>query len=170
MLIDTIDIRDSAVLLDVDGTLLDIAATPLAVEVPPELKRALHALCEQTIGATAFVSGRPLTELDLLFDPLRLAAVAGHGAELRVSGKAEPSEFDMPYDARISGDLRRRFAALASALDGVILEDKGYSLALHYRLAPEHAEVVWKTVEENLPGLVTLMEDSLRAMPRGESF
>ena len=146
MLIDTIDIRDSAVLLDVDGTLLDIAATPLAVEVPPELKRALHALCEQTIGATAFVSGRPLTELDLLFDPLRLAAVAGHGAELRVSGKAEPSEFDMPYDARISGDLRRRFAALASALDGVILEDKGYSLALHYRLAPEHAEVVWKTV------------------------
>jgi trehalose 6-phosphate phosphatase len=138
VLIDTIDIRTSALLLDVDGTLLDIAATPVAVEVPPQLKIALGKLCEQTAGATAFVSGRPLVELDRLFDPLRLAAVAGHGAELRVTGGGKPSQ----YDARIGSDLRGRFAAVAKTLDGVILEDKGYSLALHYRLAPQHAATV----------------------------
>ena len=142
MLIDTIDITTSAVLLDVDGTLLDIAATPLAVDVPPQLKRALGRIAEQTGGATAFVSGRPLADLDRLFAPLTLPAVAGHGAELRVTGKGEPSK----YDAPIAGDLRGQFAAFAKTLDGIILEDKGYSLALHYRLAPQHAAIVREAV------------------------
>jgi trehalose 6-phosphate phosphatase len=138
VLIDAIDIRTSAVLLDVDGTLLDIAPTPGEVYVPPQLKRALKRLSEQTAGATAFVSGRPLAQLDRLFAPLRLAAVAGHGAELRVDGKQHPSR----YDAPIGSDLRGQFAAFAKTLDGIILEDKGYSLALHYRLAPQHAATV----------------------------
>ena len=133
MFIDKIDLRTSAVLLDVDGTLLDIAATPPTVEVPARLKEALGRLRDRTDGATAFVSGRPLTELDRLFAPLRLAAVAGHGAELRVTGKGEPHRFDTP----IGDDLRRQLIAFAAAHDGIILEDKGYSLALHYRLAPE---------------------------------
>ncbi len=142
MLIDTIDIRTSAVLLDVDGTLLDIAKTPPEVEVPARLKQALRALRAQTDGATAFVSGRPLAELDRLFAPLKLAAVGGHGAELRATGKAEPQR----YDAVIGGDLRRKFAAFAKSLHGIILEDKGYSLALHYRLAPQHAAKVREAV------------------------
>ena len=60
VLIDTIDIRTSAVLLDVDGTLLDLAETPLGVEVPQQLKRALEALAARSGGATSFVSGRSL--------------------------------------------------------------------------------------------------------------
>jgi len=142
VLINTIDVRTSAVLLDVDGTLLDIAATPRAVEVPARLRQALRAIRTRTEGATAFVSGRPLAELDHLFAPLKLAAVAGHGAELRVTGKGEPQR----YDAPIGSDLRRQFAALAKSLDGIILEDKGYSLALHYRLAPQHAERIREAV------------------------
>jgi trehalose 6-phosphate phosphatase len=138
VLIDTIDLRTSAVLLDVDGTLLDIAATPPTVEVPGRLKQALGSISTHTEGATAFVSGRPLAELDRLFAPLRLAAVAGHGAEVRLTSHGEPHR----YDTSISRDLRRRLIAFAQAHDGVILEDKGYSLALHYRLAPEReAEV-----------------------------
>jgi trehalose 6-phosphate phosphatase len=142
VLIDDIDIRKFAVLLDVDGTLLDIAATPLDVQVPERLKRALEALAAQTGGATAFVSGRPLAQLDLLFAPLKLAAVGGHGAEMRVSGTATPYRFDLG----LSDDLRGQFKAFASKLDGVLLEDKGYSIALHYRLAPQHAEIVRESV------------------------
>jgi len=142
VLIDTIDLRTSAVLLDVDGTLLDIAATPPTVEVPGRLREALRSICARTDGATAFVSGRPLAELDRLFAPLRLAAVAGHGAELRVTGKAEPHRYDTP----IGNDLRRQLIAFARAHDGIILEDKGYSLALHYRLAPERAAEVHEVV------------------------
>ena len=142
MLIDDIDLRTSAVLLDVDGTILDIAVTPRDVLVPQRLKMALETLCRETGGAVAFVSGRPLADIDRLFAPLKLAAVAGHGAELRLKGGDEPSRYEGPIDR----DLRGQFAAFASKLDGIILEDKGYSLALHYRLAPEHAERVREAV------------------------
>jgi len=142
VLIDDINLRDSAILLDVDGTILDIAPRPLDVDVPARLKTALKAVHEQTGGALAFVSGRPLAELDRLFAPLKLAAIAGHGAEMRVNGEAEASSFYAP----IGSDLRGQFAAFASKLDGIILEDKGYSIALHYRLAPQHAETVREAV------------------------
>jgi trehalose 6-phosphate phosphatase len=139
-----IDLRTSAVLLDVDGTILDLAATPRDVKVPQTLKRALKTLHARTGGAIAFVSGRPLADLDRLFAPLKLAAVGGHGAELRASGSMEPERYDVP----IGADLRSKFIALAKSLDGIILEDKGYSLALHYRLAPQHAVAVREAVAE----------------------
>jgi trehalose 6-phosphate phosphatase len=132
----------TAILLDIDGTLLDIAVLPSAVEVPARLKRALANLRDRTGGALAFVSGRPLHDIDGLFDPLKLAAIAGHGAEMRVSGAELPRRFDV----RLSTDLRKQFEAIASQLTGVVLEDKGYSIALHYRLVPQHAEVLREAV------------------------
>jgi trehalose 6-phosphate phosphatase len=137
-----VDLKKTAVLLDVDGTILDIAATPLAVSVPRRLKAALETLRDHTGGAVAFVSGRPLSQLDQLFAPLKLPAVAGHGAELRVNG----SEPRARFTSSIDHDLRGQFAAFASKIDGIILEDKGYSLALHYRLAPQHADTVREAV------------------------
>jgi trehalose 6-phosphate phosphatase len=142
VLIDTIDIHEFAVLLDVDGTLLDIAATPHGVAVPDRLRRALARISAQTDGACAFVSGRSLTELDMLFAPLRLAAVAGHGAEMRVSGSAATQRFDRG----LTPELRGQLTAFAEKLAGVILEDKGYSIAIHYRLAPQHAKTVREAV------------------------
>jgi trehalose 6-phosphate phosphatase len=126
----------------VDGTLLDIADKPLNVEVPGRLKQALEAISTKTGHATAFVSGRPIVDLDRLFAPLKLAAVAGHGAELRTSGLGEAQRSDTPF----AGDLRASLAAFADAHEGVILEDKGYSLALHYRLAPRWAAAVREAV------------------------
>jgi trehalose 6-phosphate phosphatase len=137
-----IDLRDSAVLLDVDGTIVDIAPTPVDVKVQPRLIKALRTIARETDGAVAFVSGRPLADLDRMFAPLKLAAVAGHGAEMRLSGNGKPSRYDTP----IGGDLRGQFKAFVSKLDGIILEDKGYSLALHYRLAPQHAAAVREAV------------------------
>ncbi len=71
-----------------------------------------------------------------------MPAVAGHGAELRVNGvEPRPRIYVTVDDA-----LRHQFAAFAAAHDGVMLEDKGFSLALHYRLAPQHADAVREAV------------------------
>ena len=122
-----------AILLDVDGTILDLAPTPREVFVSHTLRDTLARLWERTDGAMAFVSGRPVSELDLIFSPLQLPAIGGHGAELRtIAGGALGAPRLPPLDPA----LKRRFAAIAEAGPGIVLEDKGYSLALHYRLAP----------------------------------
>src|SRR5277367_7175033 len=60
-----------AILLDIDGTLLDLARTPREVWEPPGLAATLHALHERTGGALALVSGRSLNDIDLIFAPER---------------------------------------------------------------------------------------------------
>jgi trehalose 6-phosphate phosphatase len=129
-----------AFLLDVDGTLLDLAPTPREVQVPRELRETLERLWQRTGGAVAFVSGRPIGELDLIFSPLQLPAVGGHGAELRPVSDGEISKHAAlaPLESRI----KRAFATIAELGPGIILEDKGYSLAIHYRLAPDKESTV----------------------------
>jgi trehalose 6-phosphate phosphatase len=132
-----------ALLLDVDGTILDIAPTPESVWVPRGLRDTLVRLWRLTDGALAFVSGRQLSDLDRIFFPLELPAIGGHGAELRVavgamSGYRRPS---------LDPDLKRKLAAIAETGPNIILEDKGYSLALHYRLAPDTERTVRESAE-----------------------
>jgi len=129
----TSDLRDCAILLDIDGTILDIAPAPQEVWVPPMLRLTLARLQELTGGALALVSGRPLNDVDLIFAPLQLAAIGGHGAELRPVPGKEPQL----RAASLSADLKRKLASLTELGPGVLVEAKGYSLALHYRLAPD---------------------------------
>jgi trehalose 6-phosphate phosphatase len=137
------NLLECALLLDVDGTLLDLAPTPREVWVPPSLRHAVGRLAEMSGGAVALVSGRSLADLDLLFAPLELPAVGGHGAELRVAAGAEPQvRRQVPLDAA----LKRALARIAEIGPGVLIEDKGYSIALHYRLAPELEQTVRKAV------------------------
>jgi trehalose 6-phosphate phosphatase len=133
------DLKQIAVLLDVDGTILDIAPTPWEVSVPQSLRDTLCRLWERTGGALAFVSGRLVSEVDRIFSPLKLPAVGGHGAELRVvaGGATEVARL-----AKLDDEVKRQFAMIADAASGIILEDKGYSLALHYRLAPDKERLV----------------------------
>jgi trehalose 6-phosphate phosphatase len=138
------DLRQLAILLDVDGTLLDFAATPREVFVSHALRETLSRLSERTGGALAFVSGRPVSELDLIFSPLQLPAIGGHGAELRTTPGGKPEGPRLPS---LDPVVKRRFAAIAEAGPGIILEDKGYSLALHYRLAPNKERFVRETAE-----------------------
>jgi trehalose 6-phosphate phosphatase len=63
--------KSSALFLDIDGTLLDMARTPEAVRVPDSLKKALERLHDRLGGALAFVSGRSVAEIDGLFTPLK---------------------------------------------------------------------------------------------------
>jgi trehalose 6-phosphate phosphatase len=129
----TSDLRECAILLDIDGTILDLAPTPREVWVPPALRGTLARLQELTEGALALVSGRPLADIDLIFAPLELAAIGGHGAEVRPAPGAEPRT----RANALSPELKRALAALTGLGPGILIEDKGYSLALHYRLAPE---------------------------------
>jgi trehalose 6-phosphate phosphatase len=140
-----VDLDQLAILLDVDGTLLDLAPTPREVFVSHALRDTLARLWERTGGAVAFVSGRPVSELDLIFSPLQLPAIGGHGAELRTAAGAAAEAPRLP---QLDPSVKRRFAAVAEIGPGIILEDKGYSLALHYRLAPDKERVVRAAVAQ----------------------
>jgi trehalose 6-phosphate phosphatase len=129
----TSDLRECAILLDIDGTILDIAPTPREVWVPPPLRKTIARLQDLTGGALALVSGRLLDDIDMIFAPLKVAAIGGHGAELRHLPGTEP----LIRTGSLSGELKRNLAALAELGPGILVEDKGYSLALHYRLAPD---------------------------------
>jgi trehalose 6-phosphate phosphatase len=137
------DLRQHALLLDFDGTLVDIAPTPESVEVPASLRRALARLIERTGGAVALVSGRSVVDLDRFFAPMRLPVVGVHGAELRLLNGAATEKRDT---AGLEPRLRHKLIALAGS--GVVAEDKGLSVALHYRLAPERARSIRAAVDE----------------------
>jgi len=82
-------LNEAAILLDIDGTLLDLAPTPREVWVPPGLAKTLNRLLVRTSGALALVSGRSLNDIDLIFAPEQFPGVGGHGAEMRVSVDTE---------------------------------------------------------------------------------
>ena len=132
-----------AILLDIDGTLLDLAPTPREVWVPPGLANTLNRLLVRTSGALALVSGRSLNDIDLIFAPEQFPAVGGHGAEMRISQESEAVATHAPPMDR---ELKRRLAAIAKLSPGILLEDKGYSLALHYRLAPHAEKAIYAAV------------------------
>jgi trehalose 6-phosphate phosphatase len=137
------DLRKCAILLDIDGTILDFAPSPRQVWVPSALRQTLAQLDELTGGALALVSGRSLRDIDLIFSPLQLPAIGGHGVELRPAAGAEPQRCAPEMNAA----LRRKLASIAELGPGILVEDKGYSLALHYRLAPEKGDAVRAAVE-----------------------
>jgi trehalose 6-phosphate phosphatase len=136
-------LEECAILLDIDGTLLDLAPTPREVWVPPGLARTLNGLLEKTAGALALVSGRSLNDIDLIFAPEQFPAVGGHGAEMRISADRESVATHAPP---MDKELKRRLAAIARLSPGILLEDKGYSLALHYRLAPHAEKAIYEAI------------------------
>lgn len=136
------DLRERAILLDIDGTLLDIAPSPRQVWVPAGLRPVLSRLGQLTEGALALVSGRSINDIDLIFSPLQLAAIGVHGAELRTSGDGEVQARVTP----LSRALKRELATISELGPGILVEDKGYSLALHYRLAVDKGPAVLAAV------------------------
>ncbi|TRZ94689.1 MAG: trehalose-phosphatase [Rhodocyclaceae bacterium] len=127
---------DWAFFLDVDGTLLELADTPSAVLVDKSLLELVGRLHEASGGAVALVSGRSLSDLEDLLDSLHLPMAGQHGLERRdTAGRrwihaASPGAKCAIKEALIPVLVRH---------PGLLLEDKGLSLALHYRLAPHLA-------------------------------
>lgn len=140
-----------ALFLDVDGTLLDFAPHPDAVRVPARLPGILRALQRRLEGALALISGRPLATLDALLDPLRLPAAGLHGLELRNGSSATPAPAASPALGQVLAAAR----ALAAQRPGTVVEDKGSSIGLHWRNAPQHEPALRRFAEaalERLPG------------------
>ena len=140
----------AALFIDVDGTLLEIAPRPELVRVPPELPGMLDRLAAKRDGALALVSGRPLSQIDSLFRPWCGAASGLHGSERRRadctmdgSGMADA---DRAAGAALDR-LRPTLAELAARDSRLLLEDKGATVALHYRAAPERAAELRRQVE-----------------------
>lgn len=122
-----------ALFLDVDGTLLDFAYDPDSVQVDTRLREDLGTLRVRLGGALALLSGRPLSQLDDLFDWTGYVAAGLHGAELRMPDGRKC----ITGDSKRFGQVRARAAGLVAEAPGVMLEDKRLALALHYRHAPE---------------------------------
>lgn len=134
---------NTALFLDIDGTLLDLARTPDRVKVPNDLRHALERLSRDLHGALAFVSGRTLESIDRLFAPFRPAAIGAHGGEIR------GADGQVKRIAPLSDAVREIFTGLASTVPGLLLEDKKCALALHYRLAPEARTVLLAAMEKH---------------------
>ena len=132
--------RRAALFIDIDGTLLDLAPRPELVRVPADLPFLLNRLTEERSGALALISGRRLADLDRLFRPWRGAAAGLHGMERRRADGSSVSGGERPQDqaaATALDQLRPVLDRMARRLPGVWLEDKGQTLALHYRAAAE---------------------------------
>jgi trehalose 6-phosphate phosphatase len=131
--------RDWAWFLDVDGTLLDFAQHPDEVVVSADLIELLRAVAGCANGALALVSGRSVRTLDRLFAPLKLPVAGQHGAERR-DARGELHRMDATL-ANLD-HARTELHRVAASMPGVLLEDKGMTLAAHYRQAPDRADSV----------------------------
>lgn len=143
---DNLALSGIALFLDVDGTLLEIAARPQAVSVPDDLRERLQALFRASGGAVALVSGRAIADLDALFAPLVLPSAGLHGFERRSAARA----YHMlpPPSAAALESAREAMLQLAHRHAGLLVEDKQFALALHYRAAPHLEDTVVETMQE----------------------
>jgi trehalose 6-phosphate phosphatase len=174
-----------AFFFDFDGTLVDIEARPELVRAEPGMVGDLSALLARAAGAVAVVTGRQLSTVDEALAPLRLPGAGVHGLELRMTGK-EPVR--PPAGAGPLAPLRAQAEAWVARKQGLQLEDKGLSLAIHYRACPDMGPAVTAYVEglaQRHPGLLTVQHgkmvaelrrsgpgkgDAVRLLLRGPAF
>jgi len=136
-----------ALFVDIDGTLVDFAARPDGVVVDDSLRPMLREVRTRLGGALAAVSGRPLREIDALLELSSSAAAGLHGAQLRT---ADGTILAVMHDASQLDPARELAASMAAAHPGVLVEDKGAAIALHYRMAPAAANDVARAALEML--------------------
>ena len=132
-----LDWRRTALFLDVDGTLAEFENVPGQVGPDPRRTEVLRWLCTRLGGRVAVLSGRTLNEVDRILEASIHQVAAVHGLVQRRAGKVTEAARTSDLDG-----ARAAAKAYASRQPGVLVEDKGLSLALHYRLAPaSEAEV-----------------------------
>ena len=123
----------AALLLDFDGTLVELAETPDSISVPESLPGLLESLGSRLGGRIALVSGRSIADLDRHAGRLAIAVSGSHGFELRLPGASQPLR-EAPAGLAFARGEAVRFAAKTP---GLLVEDKPAGIALHYRQAPE---------------------------------
>src|SRR6202795_2416019 len=136
---------DWCLFLDVDGTLIELTETPFETHANDELKAVLREVAERLGGALALVSGRSVEYLDALFAPLRLPSAGLHGVERR---KATGIMHGASFTDTLLDPARTALVAFVQDHPGTLLEDKGRTVAVHYRMAPQSEPEVRETVME----------------------
>jgi trehalose 6-phosphate phosphatase len=121
-----------ALFLDFDGTLVEIADTPESIRVPAGLPTLLDRLAARLSGRLAIISGRSIDDLERHLGRSNLALSGSHGLELRLPGGVE-----VPIAAPVWLEEARRQIAHFAAGQGLLVEEKPSSLAVHFRQAPE---------------------------------
>jgi len=133
----SLDLAAHALFLDIDGTLVGHESHPAAVQAPAALHGLLGRLACATGGALALVSGRAIDDIDGLFGSGRWPCAGQHGAERR-----DASGLRHRHAGPLPDGVLDRLRSLARDHPALVLEEKGSSLALHYRRAPELAGLV----------------------------
>lgn len=158
----------SALFLDFDGTLVDLAPQPEAVIVPPNLTRTLVALREYLGGALALISGRPIAQIDGFLRPLVLPIAGVHGAERRTAAGELALLRTHPLE-----HLEEVAAELVAQHPRLRIETKRGSVALHYRQAPELEQICLHAMQaavQESPGMTLLRGKMVaEAKPGGAS-
>ena len=135
---------DWAMFFDLDGTLLDIAPGPDDVVTPASLVPALAAARDWLGGALAIVSGRTVEKIDEFLAPLKFPCAGEHGAVLRM---ADGTIRRAGNECVVPDSWKQAMRRVVQNWDGVIVDDKAFSIALHYRAVPERGEDVRRLVE-----------------------
>ncbi len=146
-------LRETALFLDVDGTLLEIQDQPDAVISDQRLTDLLTELQTRSGGALALVSGRPIEEIDRIFAPRVFCAAGGHGVELRL-----PDGVQETHPTRLPESTVGLLHAGLEDYPGTFLERKSHGLALHYRANPQAREAVHELANSALADLTRLGE------------
>lgn len=139
-----------ALFLDFDGTLVDIVERPDAVFVDPALPRVLAELETRLGGALAVISGRPIAFLDERLGEHRFDIAGLHGLEHRIGGRLFLCD---PDDHPRLREMVERLEGIFRPKPGILIEDKGCSVAIHWRLAPIERDFVHATVHAALEAL-----------------
>ncbi len=155
---------DSALFLDFDGTLAEIAPRPVDVTTPPGLPELLLRLQPLLQDAVAVISGRPLMDVHRYLHPARLHGAGLHGGELGFKDRPMlRSEADLSALAR---ELHDCFGSDRR----LVIEDKKVTVSLHFRLAPERAQECIETMRRLASPLgldVILGKAIVEARPHG---
>lgn len=137
--------REWAYFFDIDGTLVDIAPTPSEIFLEHDLHRLIRRLHTSSGGALALISGRSIVDVDSIFTGSRLPVAGQHGLERR-NARGQVSRHDATSEQL--AEARVRLGEVTARHSGLLLEDKGLSLALHYRAAPALASFAHRTMRD----------------------
>jgi trehalose 6-phosphate phosphatase len=159
-----------ALFVDIDGTLLCVAPTPDAVTVPAGLVQLLEGVVSGLGGAAAILTGRRVADADRLFAPLQLIASGVHGTELRTDRGGAVAILAQPIPPNVIQAMNN----IATIASGILVEQKGCGIAVHYRNAP----LARQALESEMAAIVAASSYELvlregrkvlEAVPRGYS-
>lgn len=151
------DPAGATLLLDFDGTLVDIADRPDGITIPTSVTDLLARAMDRLDGRVAIVSGRSIETLEKFLPDFKGTLIGTHGAERRFEGEyAQTVEFDAQTVERLVR-LAEDFASLRPEF---LVERKPSGVVLHYRQATEHGALAMRFMES-----LAMAADGFRLQP-----